>query len=164
MDNKTVELDIPATAAERTARIKECGFCQQGYHDRCLYPMSCACSHCHPQPDGVIVPGEGSSSTEYEKWLATQPHIAARLADGSFSQSAGYAIWRGAWLTLRAAYEAREILAREVQRRMDAVVDAAVEWRFSDLPIDGESGGAFEMGDKLEAAIDSLLELRDKRA
>ena len=55
----------------------------------------------------------------------------------------------------------RDAIADEAQRRMDVVVDAAVEWRFSDLSVD-EENGAYAMCDKLEVAIDSLLELRGK--
>lgn len=47
-------------------------------------------------------------------------------------------------------------LADEVQRRMDQVVEAAVEWHQA-----GREGGEwFEAAESLGAAIDSLLELR----
>lgn len=50
--------------------------------------------------------------------------------------------------------DAPESVVTEVQRRMDAVVDAAVEWHQSDADW-------MEKSDALETAIDSLLELRE---
>mgnify|MGYP001584443240 FL=1 len=42
----------------------------------------------------------GPSSTDYEAWLKTQPSLSCRLASAGkgFTQIAGYAIWRAAWL------------------------------------------------------------------
>lgn len=54
--------------------------------------------------EDTVIAGEGPSSTEYEKWLATRPDLLARFANGTFSENAGYEIWRNAWLILRDAY------------------------------------------------------------
>lgn len=51
----------------------------------------------------------------------------------------------------------RTELRREVQRRADAVVDAAVEWHQSDREGDGSW---FDKADILAKAIDALLEIR----
>lgn len=48
----------------------------------------------------------GPSSTDYEAWLKSRPELVARFAPPasglfgprSFSQIAGYEIWRNAWL------------------------------------------------------------------
>lgn len=63
--------------------------------------------------------------------------------------SPGYARLHGGTEYIRADLSCFEV--DEVQRRMDAVVDAAVEWRQSDDV----------WSDALEAAVDSFLELRD---
>lgn len=54
--------------------------------------------------------------------------------------------------------ETESALVGEVQHRMDQVVEAAVEWH----QVGREGGEWFEAAEKLGAAIESLLELRDK--
>lgn len=60
-----------------------------------------------PEQGLAIVAGEGPSSTEYERWLATRPEIEYAIDHACFRKGDGYEIWRNAWLILRDAYESQ---------------------------------------------------------
>lgn len=95
-----------------------------------------------------ITAGEGPSSDDYERWLATRPALKYALEHASFSKGDGYEIWRNAWLILRNAYEtaqrsgtanksrvkAEEVILREA---ILGVIDGGdrvllAEWNFYD--------------------------------
>jgi hypothetical protein len=64
------------------------------------------------------------------------------------------------WNARATAEQMKNEVVDEVQRRMDAVVEAAVEWHQAC----GENNEWFEKAGTLACAIDSLLALRDKPA